>query len=251
VSIGVISWITAKAILFLVGSIVIGQLVAPHLGKLFSKIHTGIAMKFTLAVSFGLVMAFLAGEIGLAPIVGAFAAGLVLDPVHFKYFKDPKIVEDMKAVALTCDPNLKGEIERVVEPHSHRHIEDLIEPLGYFLVPIFFIVTGMSVNLETLFDVPVLLVALGVTVAAFIGKIVSGLAAGKVRKSIVGFGMVPRGEVGLIFATIGRSLGIVSDKLFSVIIIMVILTTLLTPPILTYLLKKQPKQGTASQQTTD
>ena len=248
VGFGVIGWITAKAILFLVGSIVLGQLLAPVLSKAFAKIHTGVAMKFTLAVCFGLVFAYLAHLIGLAPIVGAFAAGLILDPVHFRYFKDPKVVSDVKDAVkkIDCDNIIKDKIEQAVEPHSHRHIEDLIEPLGNFLIPIFFVMTGMVVKLETLFDLNILGIALTITVIAFIGKIISGFVAGKgVNKTIIGFGMVPRGEVGLIFATIGKGLGVVSDEVFSIIVIMVILTTLLTPPILTFLLKRQDKKVTA------
>ncbi len=237
VSIGMISWITAKAILFLVGAIIVGQFSAPYLGRIFAKIHTGIGMKFTLAIS--LVLAYLAQKIGLAPIVGAFAAGLVLDPVHFRYFKDPKVVNDVKESIKDMPEETRERISRAIEPHAHRHIEDLIQPIGYFLVPIFFVVTGINVKLETLFNVPILLVALGITVAAFIGKIVSGVVAGKVSKAIVGFGMIPRGEVGLIFAMMGKSLGVVSDEVFSAIVIMVILSTLVTPPILTYLLKRQ------------
>jgi len=243
VSLGMIGWIAAKAILFLVGAIVIGQLLAKYIGRLFSKIHTGVAMKLILAIVFCLVFAWLAQKIGLAPIVGAFAAGLVLDPVHFKYFKDPKIVSDVKEAVKDASPEIKKKVGEVIEPHAHRHIEDLIEPLGHFLVPIFFIMTGMAVNIETLFNLPTLIVALGITVAAFIGKIASGLAAGKgTSKSIVGFGMVPRGEVGLIFAAIGMSLGVISDQVYSIIVIMVILTTLLTPPVLTYLIRKQAKK---------
>ncbi|MFH2136556.1 MAG: cation:proton antiporter [Patescibacteria group bacterium] len=242
VSFGMIAWITAKAILFLVGAIVLGQIFAPYLGKIFAKIHTGVGMKLTLAISFGLTLAYLAQKIGLAPIVGAFAAGLVLDPVHFRYFKDPKVVSDVKEIIKDAPQEIQQKVNEAVEPHAHRHIEDLIEPIGFFLVPIFFVVTGINVKLETLFNLPILLVALGITVAAFIGKIVSGLVAGKVNKSIVGFGMIPRGEVGLIFAMIGKSLGVVSDEIFSAIVIMVILTTLLTPPILTFLLKRQDKK---------
>lgn len=238
VSLGMIGWITAKAILFLVGSIVIGQLVAPLLGRAFAKIHTGVGMKFTLAISFGLVFAYLAQKIGLAPIVGAFAAGLILDPVHFSYFKDPHVVNDVKDAADSLDDTAKNQILHAIEPHAERHVEDLIQPLGMFLVPIFFVVTGMNVKLETMFNLPIMLTALAITAVAFVGKIVSGLVAGKVNKYIVGFGMIPRGEVGLIFAMIGKSLNVISDEIFSVIIIMVILTTLLTPPILTYLLKK-------------
>jgi Kef-type K+ transport system membrane component KefB len=240
VSIGAITLITGKAILFLIGSIVLGQLLAKNLGKLFSKIHSGIGMKFTIIISFGLVFAYLASLIGLAPIVGAFAAGLILDPVHFRFFKDPEVVEHIKEAVEEAEPVLKGKITRVINKYSDHHIDELVGPLGHFLIPIFFIVTGMAVKLETLFDLPVLIVALALTLVAFMGKIVAGLGAGKgVNKWLIGFGMVPRGEVGLIFATIGKSLGVVSDEVFSIIIIMVILTTLLTPPILTYLLKKE------------
>jgi len=233
-----IAIISGKAIGFLVGAIVLGSLLAPWIGRVFSLIHTGVGMKFTIAIAFGLLLASAAQAIGLAPIVGAFAAGLVLDPVHFRYFKDFKIVDDVRAALKGADPKIQHKVEEIIEPHAERHIDYLIEPLGHFLVPLFFVMTGMSVNLVTLFDPSIILVALGITVVAFIGKIVSGLAAGKVRKSLVGWGMVPRGEVGLIFATIGRGLGVVTDELFSVIVIVVILTTLLTPPILAYQLKK-------------
>jgi len=239
VSAATVGAITLKAIGFLVGAIVAGQLFAPRLGRWFSVIHTGVGMKFTLAIAFCLLFAALAQLIGLAPIVGAFAAGLVLDPVHFRYFKDLHIVEDIKAAVADADPKLREKVHHALEEHSHRHVEYLIEPLGHFLVPLFFVMTGMAVKLETLFNLPVLLVALGITVAAFVGKIISGLAAGNVRKSLVGWGMVPRGEVGLIFAAIGKSVGVVSDSVYSVIVIVVILTTLLTPPILTFLLKRE------------
>jgi len=238
VSFGAISWIVAKAILFLVGSIVIGQITAPYLGRFFSKIQTGTGMKFTLAISFGLIFAFLAQKIGLAPIVGAFAAGLVLDAVHFKHFKEPTIVTEVKEVAQNLKENDQKRLTQIIQTHSRKHVEELIEPLAHFLVPLFFLFTGMTVKLETLFNIPVLMVALGITIVAFIGKIATGLVAGKMNKWLVGFGMVPRGEVGLIFATIGKQLGVVNDEVFSVIVIMVILTTLLTPPILSLLLKK-------------
>jgi len=242
VSFGLIALITAKALLFLVGAIVVGQIVAPQLGRFLSKIHTGIGMKLTLALSFCLVLAAVAQFIGLAPIVGAFAAGLVLDPVHFSRFRRPEMVEDIEEVVQQNVPQgLQQPLLKVIERHTHRHIDDLIAPIGYFLVPLFFVVTGMGVKLETFTDPQVLSVALAITVVAFVGKLVAGLGAGKVNKWIVGWGMVPRGEVGLIFAAIGKGLGVISDSLFSVIVIMVILTTLLTPPILTVLLRRASK----------
>jgi len=240
VSIGVISWIIAKAVLFLVGSIVIGQLAAPFIGKAFSKIHTGVAMKFTLTICFGLFFAFLAQKIGLAPIVGAFAAGLILDPVHFRYFKDAKVVRDVRKELKDIHPQKKRKIVEAIDSHSHRHLEDLIEPLAAFVVPIFFVMTGMAVDISTMFDPKILMVAFVITVVAFAGKMASGLVAGKgVNKQIIGWGMAPRGEVGLIFAMIGKQLGVVNDEIFSIIVIMVILTTLFTPIILNVLLKKQ------------
>ena len=121
-----------------------------------------------------------------------------------------------------------------------------MEPIGNLLVPIFFVLTGMRVRLDALFDPQLLVVALGITLVAFLGKAVAGLVAGNVNKAIVGWGMVPRGEVGLIFAATGQRLGIVSDELFGVIIIVVILSTLLTPPILTYIVRRQSPTAATS-----
>jgi len=238
VSMGVISWIAAKAVLFLVGSIIGGQFAAPYLGRLFSRVHAGAGMKFTLAISFGLILAWLASVVGLAPIVGAFAAGLVLDPVHFRRFRKPAVVHDIHVALAAADPATRARVTATLERHAEHHVEELIKPLADFLVPLFFVFTGMQVKLVTLLNPAVLLVALGVTVVAFVGKIVSGAVAGRVNKWIVGFGMIPRGEVGLIFASIGKSLGVISDDVFSVIIIMVIVSTLVTPVILTWLLRR-------------
>lgn len=246
VSFGTIGLISAKAVLFLVLSILLGQYFAPRLSWVFAKVQAGVGMKFTLAICFGLLFAYLAQVIGLAPIVGAFAAGLILDPVHFRYFKDPKIVREIKEYVHEANPELQGKLNATINKHAERHIEEIIEPIGLFLVPIFFVLTGMNVKLETMFDGQILLVALAITVVAFLGKIVTGFVAGKgVNKSIIGWGMVPRGEVGLIFATIGRTLGVVTDQVFSVIVIMVILSTLLTPPILTFIIKKADRKAAA------
>ncbi len=235
-----VALIILKAILFLGGAIVLGQLVAPRVSLYFSKIHTGVGMKFTLAFSVGLLFAYAAGQLGLAPIIGAFAGGLILDAVVFRTFRRPEYVEELVEIEEEVSGPAKGKIADLVHRYEHRHIEDLIEPVAQVFVPIFFVVTGMAVDLTTFADTTILLTALGITAAAFAGKIVAGLFAGAgVNKWIIGFGMVPRGEVGLIFATIGAGLGVITDGVFSVIIIMVIVTTLLTPPVLTHLLKQQ------------
>jgi Kef-type K+ transport system membrane component KefB len=238
VSVGTLTLIIGKAVLFLVGAIVVGQFAAPYIIRAFSRIHSGVGMKFTIAVSFMLTFAYLAEKIDLAPIVGAFAAGLILDPVQFRDFQTSPLVTDLRNLLKggTAD---NGEIQRTLDHHDEKHVNDLIEPVGHFLIPLFFVVTGMSVRLDTLFNGPILFVALGLTIAAIAGKIVTGLAAGKVRKWIVGWGMVPRGEVGLIFATTGLALGAISEDVFSVIVILVMVTTLLPPPILAWLIRKK------------
>jgi Na+:H+ antiporter len=94
------------------------------------------------------------------------------------------------------------------------------------------------VRLELFTQVHLLLTALALSVAAIAGKLASGLAAGSARRWIVGWGMVPRGEVGLIFAAIGRELGAIDEPTFSAVVLMVIVTTLMTPPILGRILKR-------------
>lgn len=237
VSVVQVSWIFVKAIIFLAGTTVIGYFAAPYHSRLYSMISAGIGMKFVFAISMGLILAYIAELIGLAPIIGAFAAGLVLEPVHFRHFKDSGLINDLKITLSEYDLPLRRPISQVINKYSDHQIDELVAPISLFFVPIFFVVTGMNVNLTTLSDPSVVLVALGITLAAIVGKYVAGYAAGPVNKSIVGWGMVPRGEVGLIFAAKGKFLGVVSDELFSIIIIMVILTTLLSPPILNYLLR--------------
>lgn len=146
-----------------------------------------------------------------------------------------------------ASPELKKTVFHVLESLARSHIQDLVRPVSYFLVPIFFVLTGMQVEIETLFNLPILLLALAITAVAFVGKIVSGLAAGPVKKSIIGWGMVPRGEVGLIFAATGKAMGLVSDEVFSILVIVIMLTTILPPPILNFLLKRQDSQSIRSE----
>lgn len=223
---GVLSWesvitITAKSFAFLVGAIVIGSYAAPRIGKYVTTIPTR-GLKLITALIFAFLFSWAANLIGLATIVGAFAAGLILDDVHF------------------CGMKRKSHCGK---EEDEFHIEDLIQPISDFLVPIFFVLMGMQVRFETFTDVKVLGIAAGLSVAAFIGKQVCGLAVKKgYMRSVIGLGMVPRGEVGLIFAAIGKSLGVVNDSLFSAIVIMVIVTTLVTPPALKIALERGEKK---------
>ena len=242
VSVGGVMFIIAKSVIFLGGSIAIGRAIAPHLLRWASRLDSSHSMLFSLVLVVGLFMAWLAHTVGLAAIIGAFAAGLLFEPVFLKKFETPKLVQDIEAVLpATVDANKQQEIRAVLARHtSHQH-EHMVEPIGYFFVPVFFVLTGMQVDLTALADPGVVVIALGVTVAAVIGKLAAGFVAGKgMNPWLVGWGMVPRGEVGLIFAMVGKQLGVMSEAMFSVIVIMVILTTLLTPPILTVLLRRQP-----------
>lgn len=236
--------ILAKAVGFLALAIYLGGRYARSLGKIFSKIHRGTGMKFTITIVIGLLLSYISYLIGLAPIIGAFAAGLVLDPVHFNDYHEPDVVHEIRKLSKGVNNvNIKNHLREIISHHSHRHVEELIAPLGYFTVPLFFVLTGFQVDLKSFLDPQVLILAAGITVAAFVGKMLSGVVAGAVDRVVVGVGMVPRGEVGLIFAAAGKALGVVDDKLYSAIVVMVILSTLLTPPILTMLIKQKQSKG--------
>ncbi len=191
------------AILFLGGSLTIGGFLVPRIMGQLAKLRTG-GMMIISALLFCFGMAYLADLVGLAPIVGAFAAGLLLEEVHFRKFREEV------------------------------GIEQLIKPVSAFLVPVFFVLMGIQVHLETFAQLPVLGVAAGLTVAAILGKQVCALGVLErgVGRITVGIGMIPRGEVGLIFAGVGRLLKVIDEATFSAVVIMVIVTTLITPPLL-------------------
>jgi Kef-type K+ transport system membrane component KefB len=168
-----------------------------------------VEAKMFISFLFVMILAWFANLIGLATIIGAFTAGVILHDGYFRHWGDAT---------------------------QHRlSIKDLIAPLETILVPIFFVLMGIQVKLETFMDTKVVFVALLLIIVAIIGKLVSGLGARQgCNRLAIGIGMIPRGEVGLIFASLGKSLGVLSDSLFSSIVIMVVVTTLITPPLLKY-----------------
>ena len=242
ISTGAVVWTIAEAILFLAGAIALGRLIAPHLSRVMAAADAGAGMKFTLVICLGLFLAWLAQAIGLASIVGAFAAGLVLEPAMLRHFSEPAVARDVRALMEAEGAGASARTEAVIarlDDYAAHHHRSLVDPVGYLFVPIFFVYTGMQVNLASFADPRILFTALGITLAAVMGKLASGLVAGTADKWLVGWGMVPRGEVGLIFAMVGRELGVIDDSVFSVIVIMVVLTTLVTPPVLQALLRRQ------------
>lgn len=228
-----------KAFGFLAIAVLLGNILAKTLSRLFSTISTGTGMKLTLALTFALVYAYLASVVGLAPIVGAFAAGLILDAVHFKNFDLPPIAMSLKRLR-GFDKEEKEKIDGLIERHSHTHVEDLISSIGLLLIPVFFVYTGLQIDFASLLNPQLYVYALILGIAAIATKVVAGFGAkGSIReKLLVGTSMVPRGEVGLIFASVGKAIGAIDDNLFSVIIIVIIITTFAAPPAIKMLLKQ-------------
>lgn len=234
--------LTLKAFGFLAIAIAIGTVAAKPVSRFFRSISSSEGMMVSVAVGFALIYGYLAEVFGLEPIIGAFAAGLVLDAVHFDSFDDPLIVSEIHEIQIQ-DESLRMQTTAVLQHAKHMQVENLVGTLNHIFVPVFFVYTGMLIDIESLLKPELYLIALLVTFAAVIGKMVSGIAArGTVHeKLLVGVSMVPRGEVGLIFAATGKGLGVLSDDLFSVIIIAIVLTTLVVPPVLRVMIK-DPEQ---------
>jgi Kef-type K+ transport system membrane component KefB len=233
ISIGSIS---LKAIIFILLSVLAGLFLAKRLNNkrdgeiedceqpqnetarksASSKLWNIPGMMLSLALLICFMGAYLANQFGLATIVGAFCMGLILDDVHFKNF------------------------------NSSKTLEEYIQPLSMFLVPIFFVVTGLNVDVSVLQDPAVIYSSIALCLVAIFSKLACGWAfpsKEKFSRILIGVGMIPRGEVGLIFASVGKSIGVVDDRLYAVAVIVVITTTLVTPPILAFLIDKLSKTG--------
>jgi Kef-type K+ transport system membrane component KefB len=200
------------ATLFLVATVYLGPYAIRMFIHLFRHLDI-VEAKMFVSYLFVMLMAWMASLSGLATIIGAFAAGLILHDAYFEGWKDDS----------ECPVTIK----------------DLIMPLEVILVPIFFVLMGLQVKLETFLQPGVMVISAGLLVAAVIGKVLSGFGAFGIKGRIaIGIGMMPRGEVGLIFAAIGKSLGVMDDALFSAVVLMVIVTTLLSPPLFKHCLKR-------------
>jgi Kef-type K+ transport system membrane component KefB len=129
---------------------------------------------------------------------------------------------------------------------SWGEIEESVAPLEKLFAPVSFVLTGMQVNLASFLDPALVGLALALTGVAVAAKVMSGAVAGPgVDRLSVGLGMVPRGEVGLIFAAAGKGFGVVSDALFAALVIVLMVTTLVTPPALKWsLFRGKPRPAT-------
>ena len=199
--------VTIKAFGFLTVCILIGKIIAPRIFSFFSRF--GDKSVCMMGIIFCLIYASFSNLFSLAPIIGAFAAGLVLR-----------------------------------ETAQHNIVDKGVKPISNFFTPIFFVMVGGAVDISVFNplipeNLPLQAIALILFVVAVVSKYVSGWAVYEkgVKKSIVGVGMIPRGEVGLIFAQLGLVYGVFNTELFSAVTLTVILTTLIVPPLLSYLFR--------------
>ncbi|HYO76503.1 MAG TPA: cation:proton antiporter [Thermoanaerobaculia bacterium] len=195
---------------FVILAIVIGSELAPRLIRLIDRIDVARGLFFA-SVIFAFLLAYIAQQVGSAIIIGSFAAGLVL-----------------------------------ARTHRGKDIEREVHDVAQFFIPIFFVVVGAAVDLRSInpFDDEgrrFLWIGLGLTLVGVVGKVAAGFVVWKkgMRRAVIGVGMIPRGEVGLIFAQIGLSSGLISGGLYSAVALMVIMTTLIAPPLLRRLLEQR------------
>lgn len=197
---------TSIAVGFIAAALILGSLVVPPVFRFIDRLEASGTLGVA-GLAFAFLLAWLASLAGSATIIGAFAAGLVLHNT----------------------------------PQRSR-IESSTTTLGLFFVPIFFAAVGAEVALGAFADLSVLAVGSALLVVALVGKVAAGYAPFwvKARKLLIGVAMMPRGEVGLIFAKMGLATGVLTSELFSAITMMVLATTLLTPPLLAYMIRSEP-----------
>ncbi len=192
------------AAVFLVGSILIGRLLSPLFVSLVDNMQTRGQVLISSLV-FAFVLSYIAAAIQLEAILGAFAAGLIL-----------------------------------AETTKRKELEEQISPIADMLVPVFFVTVGAHTDIGVLNPLnPAnregLIIASFLVVVAIIGKVVTGFTVfgqDGINRLAIGVGMIPRGEVGLVFAGVGAASGVLSESLDAAIIVMVIFTTFIAPPLL-------------------
>jgi Kef-type K+ transport system membrane component KefB len=204
-SIGAVAWVVAKTAAFFVLAFVVGSRAAPGVFAAAARLRASGA-QVAIGLSFCFFLSWCADAIGLASIVGAFTAGLLLEETHSARF-----------VA-------RGE----------RSLRELLEPVSSFLVPVFFVLMGARVDLRSLASAPAIAVAAALTVAAIAGKLACALVVPGAGRLRVAIGMIPRGEVTLVYASLGGSIRVAGQplldaSLYSALVLVVLATALVTP----------------------
>jgi Kef-type K+ transport system membrane component KefB len=207
VSIATISVIVLKALGFFAATFVAGHVLSHRIVSLAAKSGQH-GMLFVIGLALCFTLSYVAELIGLANIIGAFAAGVLLDPYG------------------------AGVRTRAEEAT----LRELLVPLSELLVPLFFVLMGLQVDLSTLVEPSALALGITLIVSAIVGKLLCGLGVvgSGIRRLAVGIGMIPRGEVGLIFAGIGARVmlegePILNENIYSSVVLMALITTIITP----------------------
>lgn len=193
--------------LFFSISIIIGKWILPFIIKnLLSKISLNTDMLILSLITICMFFSIVASSIGLATIIGAFIAGLIIDKQAFARY-----------------------------PNKHEHLANHITPIGKFLIPVFFIYAGMQVDIIAAMNIATIKLAAIISIFAVASKSVCGIFLPKqINKWLIGFGMVPRGEIGIIFALTGLKFKLIDNDLFTALLLMVVITSVITPIMLDY-----------------
>ena len=189
VSVGDVAVILVVAIGFLVVATAVGSRLAPSLFQFLDRHARSAGTLVALALAFTLGFAELADAAKLAPIVGAFVAGLALSGSS-----------------------------------ASERIQRELAPVGHLFIPVFFLEIGIQARIETFVEPEVLGIAGALLAIAVVGKLVAAVGAWGAPgdKALIGLGMIPRGEVGLIFATIGLREGILGGNLYAALLLVVL-----------------------------
>jgi Kef-type K+ transport system membrane component KefB len=209
------------AAVFLVGAIFLGRLLSPYFVAVVDQLRTR-GQVIISSLIFAFVLSYIAAAIQLEAILGAFAAGLIL-----------------------------------AETTKRKELEEQISPIADMLVPIFFVTVGARTDISVLNPLdpanrPGLIIASFLVIVAIIGKMVTGFAVfgqPDINRLAIGIGMIPRGEVGLVFAGVGSASGVLSESLDAAIIVMVILTTFMAPPLLRVVFRDSDEATTDERMT--
>lgn len=219
--------IISMSLAFLAGALLLGVIQFPRMLFRAASYLRGRGLLVATALVICFFFSWAANMVDLAPIIGAFAAGLILEGAHY---------------------------QEVGERWSNRRLEDALAPISALLVPIFFVSMGVSVDLSRFGNTSVWFLAGGLTIAAILGKLVCyfGVREKGLNRLAIGVGMIPRGEVGLIFANEGKALktpegeSVINEGTFSAIVVMVMLTTMVTPPLLKIVMGRGSGAGPSS-----
>lgn len=214
-----------KSFGFLATAMFLGPYLAAWVSRTLSRISPGHGMKSGTLIGFAIFVGWLATLVGLEGIIGAFAAGLVLESAHFSYFYFHELSWKLRKDHWN---ELPAAAKELVERHDHHDVAEITAQFVGVFATVFFVLVGTKI--DVLGFTPGMIIPLIVLVLiAISGKIVAGVAApgSRLEKLFVGLSMVPRGEVGLVFAATGSALGVITPEWLTILVIVVLLSTII------------------------